>query len=71
MRSQSMESTLKMLHVGNIALVRMHSDGNSEQSAPESEPRGQRLDDRGMETMEQPLELELDPAEKESQLRPE
>ena len=69
--SNDSQSTLKMLHVGNIALVRMHSDGNSEQLATEPEPTGQRLDDRGMETMEQPLELELDPAEKESQLRPE
>jgi len=69
--SNDSQSTLKMLHVGNIALVRIHSDGKSEQLAPEPEPRGQRLDDRGMETMEQPLELELDPAEKESQLRPE
>lgn len=65
------QTTLKMLHVGNIALVRMHSDGTSEKVAPEPEQRRKVLDDRGMETMEEPLELELDPAEKENLRHPE
>ena len=58
------QSTLKLMHVGNLALIRLHLGAGQEVEAPE--PKRERLDDRGKDTMDQPLELELDPAEREN-----
>lgn len=56
------QSTLKLMHVGNLALIRMHSTADQKVEVPE--PKRKRPDSMRMDTMDQPLKLKLDPAER-------